>query len=126
MSAGVFAEEMFRARPHKVRLQLLRANDLLPVTEALTTFMHRLMAKASHLDPDAAAIFDLTSGFENIDLVQKIVEGTIPASATDVVAVPVGRTTRLYLQWQTTDGANVKWIVASGSLIVRSSLPRTA
>lgn len=124
MAAATFSEEMFRERPHKIRLQLLTENDGLPVSAALSSYTHRLIAKVRHTDADADAVFNLTNVFTNEDDVNKVVEATIPTTATEHASVPEGRTTRLYLQWQTHDGTN-PWIVADGHLTVRSSLPRS-
>src|SRR5262245_37198248 len=125
MSAALFREEMFRGRPHSILMQLLRESTGLPVTEALSSFSHRLIAKKQSTDPDSAAVFNLTTGFINESDVDKIVEGRIPESATNVAAVPEGQTTPLYLQWQVTDSSSQHWIVAAGKLTVRASLPYT-
>lgn len=126
MSVGAFAETMFRARPHKIRVQLLVEATELPVSPLLSTYTHRLIGKLHHTDADADAVFNLTNIFAVDDEATKVVEATIPTTATsDTTDIPVGRTTRIYLQWQTTDGAGQPWIVADGSLTVRSSLPQT-
>ena len=95
------------------------------VGEPLAHYTHRLIGKRSAADLDAAAVFDLTDIFTDEDDVEKIVVALIPPSATSVAALPEEKTTRIYLQWQTTDINNLPWIVAAGSLTVRASLPLT-
>lgn len=126
MSVGTFNEVMFRERAHKIQLQLLTEDDELPVTGALSGYSHRLIAKLHHSDADVDAVFNLTDIFAIFDEGEKIVEATIPASATEHAQVPEGKTTRLYLQWETTDPVAVTWLMADGSLVVRSVLSRGA
>lgn len=125
MAAARFSETMFRARPHKIIVQLIVEDTGAVVTPLLSTYSHRLTFKLHHSDADVDAIFNLTNIFATYDETTKKVEATIPASATDVDDLPQGRTTRGYLQWQTTDGSGNPWIVAAGSLTVESVLART-
>lgn len=123
--AGILDGEMYRGRPHEIIVQLITENDGAVVTALLSTYTHRLIAKLKHSDPDASAIFNLTNIFSTVSEVEKTVAGMIPMSATDVAALPEGRTTRIYLQWQTTDGAGKSWVVADGDIDVKSVLDRT-
>jgi len=124
MSVGSITAPMFRGHAHSIRIQLVvddEDQDL--VTSPLSTYSHRLMLKLSHLDEDDDAIADLTDIFEDEDDAEKIVEAIIPETATDVEALPEGRTTSVYIQWLTDDGTR-SWVVADGKIPVRSVLPR--
>ena len=123
MSVGSITAPMFRGHAHSIRIQLLTENDEEIVTSPLSTYSHRLMLKLSHLDEDDDAIADLTDIFEDEDDAEKIVEAIIPETATDVEALPEGRTTSVYIQWLTDDGTR-SWVVADGKIPVRSVLPR--
>ena len=123
--AAVLEEVWYRGRPHKFVVQLIQEDTEAVVSALLSTFSHRLIFKLRHSDADGSAVFNQTTGFAVYDEVTKKVEVTIPASATDVAAIPEGRTTRGYLQWQTTDGSGNVWVVADGSGIVKSVLDRT-
>ena len=118
-------DEMYRGRPHEIIVQLITENDGAVVTALLSTYTHRLIAKLRHSDADASAIFNLTNIFSTVSEGEKTVAAMIPASATDIAALPEGRTTRIYVQWQTTDGASKPWVVADGSIDVKSVLDRT-
>ena len=123
MSVGSITAPMFRGHAHSIRVQLVTENDEEVVTSPLSTYSHRLMMKLSHLDEDADAVADLTDIFTDEDDTAKIVEAIIPETATDVEALPEGRTTSVYIQWLTDDGTR-SWVVADGKIPVRSVLPR--
>lgn len=116
---------MYRGRPHEIIIQLVTENDGEVVTALLSTYSHRLIGKLRHSDADDDAIFNLTNIFSTVSEPLKQVAGMIPESATDVAEIPEGRTTRIYVQWETTDGAAKPWVVADGHLTVKSVLNRS-